>query len=160
MRQRHIQIAALVTGTCWAAFILHQVYFLNYAWRFLFKDTGLDEFLLTYGIQSSIESVVITVVGVILSVVVFRHASAWAALGLAILAVGVFWKYYLAGLPIHFQPPRADGTLSRPLENWWRLHSSLILVHSLKAVFLLLSSVYWAVSFKRLRLLETKSESA
>jgi len=151
MKTRYIKIAAVVSIFFWIGCLAQQIYWLFTVYEATAEHPEMADFIRSflgsYGLSSSLQTFVTVGIGVTLSILVFVRRSSWAALGLVILALVVFWLTFLSGISVHFQSPR-DGSLRMAAESWWQLYSSLIAVHAIKFVFLIGSVVFWISTFR------------
>jgi hypothetical protein len=160
MTTRHIKVGAIASIIFWIGCLAHQIYWLFTVYEATAEHPEMADFIRSflggYGVSSSLQTLITVGVGVALSALVFIRPSRWAALGLSILALVVFWLTFLSGISFHFHPPRGDGSLHTAMVSWWRLYSPMIVVHAIKFIFLIASVVFWILALRSARLHEEK----
>jgi hypothetical protein len=122
-------------------------------WRYLHMtvDPSIAASAHRYIITSSLQVVLFTVFATILSLTVRFDRSASAACGLVLLFLVAIWHYFFAGTSILFRPPLGDGSWSRALSTYYRLHSGFLGLHVFQSALLFTLLVLWVLSLLRLR---------
>jgi len=155
MRIQFIKVVAVVSIFGWIGLLAHQIYWLTTVYGAAAGHPTMtdfiDTFLASFGVSSSAQMLVTVAIGVTLSILVFVRRSAWAALGLFLLALLVFYQTYLDGISICFRPPLGDGSWQRAAAAWWKMYSSMIVVRGIEFAFLIGSLVFWIPAFLFLR---------
>ena len=161
MRVQFIKVGAVVSIFGWIGLLAHQIYWLTTVYG---AGAGhptmadfIDTFLGSFGVSSSAQMLVTVAFGVTLSVLVLLRRSAWAALGLFLLALLVFYQTYLDGVSIYFRAPLGDGSWQRAAAAWWKIYSSMIVVRVIEFAFLIGSLAFWIPAFRFLKLHGRKS---
>ena len=143
----HLKTLAIASALLWAALLVP----LYPSWTApLPDDPVMNNFARNFLITSTLKTLAFSVSGVVLSLWSWLHRSAYAALVVAFLAAGALWWAYLASSGIFFRPPMGDGTISKALHWWWRLHGSSIGLHAAKILFFLASIIIWPMVSYRL----------
>lgn len=145
MHLQPVRIVSALSALFWTSLLLHVYIMLKTS------DNDMRSFELRYSLASSTKLIIIVMVGIFLSLLAyFRRASKWSTIALAGLSAFMLWAWYLSNLPAFLRPPLGDGSFGGAVEIWWRLHSALIGWDIVKIVFLLFSTVFWSLAYRRL----------